>query len=71
MPSEIRQTLYDSTYNETTKIVKFTHTQRYKRTYLQNRNRLTDLQVKLTVARERLLGEFGIDTHTAVYRTEN
>ena len=36
MPGEIRQTLYDSTYNETTKIVKFTHTQRYKRTYLQN-----------------------------------
>ena len=44
----------------------------YKWTYLQNRNRLTDLENELMVTREEgwrggIDGEFGIDMYTLLY----
>ena len=46
----------------------------YKRTYLQNRNRLTDTENKLTVTKgergEGVNWELGINRHTTKYKTD-
>ena len=49
---------------------------RYKSTYLQNRNRLTDLDKKLGCREEgyveRIVREFGIyNVHTAIFKMDN
>ena len=48
----------------------------YKRTYLQNRNRVTDVENTSVVSRGRVGGEginwkIEVDVHTPVYEIEN